>query len=260
MASQIKVDQITDSSGTTAPEFPNGINASNMPGRNKIINGDFRINQRAYVSGTNTTGANQYTLDRWRVVTSGQNVTFTDYLNGLQVTAPAGGIEQVIEDLNIAGGTYVLSWEGNAVGSVNGTVVAKGEPFELPAKTHATVKFTGGTVARVQLEKGEVVTPFEERFIGDELELCQRYFTKTNVHWRWDGSVGGIATASVHVDFATTMRAIPTISVISASNINMTQGGFSATPDGFASMVYFNNGGAIEIRELKTIYWASAEL
>ena len=42
--------------------------------RNVIINGNPTINQRGYVSGTATSGANQYTLDRWRVVTSGPNI------------------------------------------------------------------------------------------------------------------------------------------------------------------------------------------
>jgi hypothetical protein len=50
-------------------------NAGPLSGvRNLVINGNFAINQRAYVSGAATSGANQYTLDRWRVVTSGSAV------------------------------------------------------------------------------------------------------------------------------------------------------------------------------------------
>jgi hypothetical protein len=145
-------------------------------GRNKIINGNFNINQRAYVSGTNTTGANQYTLDRWRVVTSGQNITFVADGNGFTVTAPAGGIEQVIEGINIEGGTYVLNWTGTATAAVNGTARAKGESFTLTANTNATVKFSSGTVGLVQLEAGSVATPFEHRNISTETALCRRYY------------------------------------------------------------------------------------
>jgi hypothetical protein len=65
--------------------------------RNVIINGNPTINQRGYVSGAATSGANQYTLDRWRVVTSGQSISFTNSANVRTVTTPAGGCEQVVD-------------------------------------------------------------------------------------------------------------------------------------------------------------------
>jgi hypothetical protein len=42
-------------------------------GKNKIINGDFRINQRAFTSTTNNS---QYGFDRWRLITN-QTVTYS---------------------------------------------------------------------------------------------------------------------------------------------------------------------------------------
>jgi len=42
-----------------------------LSGRNLIINGSGRINQRGYASGTATSGANQFTLDRdWETYSS----------------------------------------------------------------------------------------------------------------------------------------------------------------------------------------------
>lgn len=228
--------------------------------RNLIINGNFAINQRGYVSGTATTGANQYTLDRWRIVVSGQAATFTALGNGNLVTAPAGGLEQVIEGASIGGGTYVINWVGTATCTVGGTARAKGATFTLTAGTNVTVRFSGGTVDDVQIEPGTVVTAFEARPIGLEVFLCQRYYLRTDVHWRWDGSLGGAATLSVHVDFATPMRAAPTVSVVSSDNTNLTQGGISATVDGFESALVANNGGTIESRILRSIYQATAEL
>lgn len=153
------------------------INGGQLAGmRNLLINGNLAINQRVYVSGTATSGANQYTIDRWRVVTSGQSLTFTASGNGNSMTAPAGGVEQVIEGANIGGGTYVLGWTGTATATVNGTARAKGEVFTLPANTNATVRLIGGTASLVQLEPGGTVTPFEHRPVGMELALCQRYY------------------------------------------------------------------------------------
>ena len=143
--------------------------------RNLFINASGAINQRGYVSGTATTGANQYTLDRWRVVVAGQNLTYTANGNGYILTAPAGGLEQVIEGRNIVDGTYTMSWAGTATATVNGTPVANGGQVALPANTNATARFTDGTVEKPQLELGEA-SPAEIRQIGVELALAQRYF------------------------------------------------------------------------------------
>jgi hypothetical protein len=203
----------------------NGITAANVYGRNLIINGSGRINQRGYTSGTATSGANEYTLDRWRVVTSGQSLTFTGTDAARVMTAPAGGAEQVIEGANIAGGTYVLNWTGTATATVDGNAVAKGGTFTLTANTNATVRFTGGTFSEVQVEAGSVATPFEHRPYGQELALCQRYYTKSYAI----GTVPGTATnvgAFMHpyasgtgnilrqtVPFKVSMRASPTVTI-----------------------------------------------
>jgi hypothetical protein len=189
----VQLTDSTSSTSTTTAATPNAVKtawdladaavpkaAGPLAGmRNLLINGNPIINQRGYVSGTATSGANQYTLDRWRVVTSGQSITFTDSANVRTVTAPAGGIEQVIEGLNILSGTYVLNWTGTATATVNGTSVAKGGTVTLTGGTNCTVRFSGGTFSLPQLEPGTVATPFERRSYGQELSLCQRYFCKT---------------------------------------------------------------------------------
>ena len=146
--------------------------------RNLLINGNPMINQRGYVSGTATTGANEYTLDRWRVVTLGEAISFSDSNNVRTVTAPAGGVEQVIEGLNISSGTYTLSWTGTATATVDGVSVSNGGQVTLTGGTNATVKFSGGTFSLAQLEPGTVATPFEHRNYGDEMTRCQRYYEK----------------------------------------------------------------------------------
>jgi hypothetical protein len=178
--------------------------------RNVIINGNPTINQRGYVSGTATGGANQYTLDRWRVVTSGQNITFTDSANVRTVTAPAGGCEQVVEGASILSGTYTLNWTGTATATVGGSAVAKGGSVTLTGGTNVTVKFSSGTFTLVQLEPGPVATPFEQRPIGTELALCQRYYEVINylpvgITYALNGDTRHFTS------FATTKRVAPTM-------------------------------------------------
>jgi hypothetical protein len=198
--------------------------------RNALINGNPTINQRGYVSGTATTAANQYTLDRWRVVTSGQNISWTDSANVRTVTAPAGGVEQVVEGINLFSGSYVLSWTGTATATVAGSSVANGATVTLVGGVDTTVRFSGGTFALAQLEPGTRSTPFERRSYGQELALCQRYFetsfsssgpaVATNTDntgiCSWGGSGNGSFNTTgyigiMSVPFCVAKRAIPTI-------------------------------------------------
>lgn len=187
--------------------------------RNLIINGNFSVNQRGYISGTATTAANQYTLDRWRVVTSGQAATFTTTGAGRTVTAPSGGIEQVIEGASIGGGTYVINWSGTASCTVNGVSSVKGATFTLTAGSNATVRFSSGTVGDVQVEPGEVATAFELRPAAVELMLCQRYYEKGFSTQEGHGTVG---SGESHTErFATPKRVAPTLTYTSVSSANV---------------------------------------
>lgn len=176
--------------------------------RNLLINSNFSVNQRVYASGTATTSANQYTLDRWRVVVSGQNLTFGAASPDRVVTAPAGGMEQIIEGSNLVGGVYTLSWVGTATATVNGAAISNGgQTAALTAGANATIKFSGGTVDRVQFELGTVATPYERRPITLELILCQRYYLL------FTGGGAGVCTSSgaeYTVNFPVTMRTPPT--------------------------------------------------
>jgi hypothetical protein len=201
--------------------------------RNVIINGNPTINQRGYVSGAATSGANQYTLDRWRVVTSGQSISFTNSANVRTVTTPAGGCEQVVEGASILSGTYTLNWTGTATATVGGTAVAKGGNVTLTGGTNATVRFSSGTFSLVQLEPGPVATPFEQRPIGTELALCQRYYSRTDAYIKMLAAGAVVLdTMQAHFHFPGEMRTTPTLSYLGStigSGLTLT----GITPRGF---------------------------
>jgi hypothetical protein len=193
--------------------------------RNKLLNATFMVNQRQYVSATNTSGSNEFTLDRWKVVTSGQNISFSDSGGVRTVTAPAGGMEEVVEGATLLTGTHTLNWTGTATATVDGNAVAKGGTFSLTAGTDATVRFTGGTVSKPQLEFGDTPTTFESRPITIEMMLCQRYC----VVYSFEG-FGGSTRMIGYVDCYTTtvggqilplpvpMRATPVLSAVGAAS------------------------------------------
>jgi hypothetical protein len=119
--------------------------------RNRIINGDMRIDQRnAGASLTNSTGL-IYTLDRWINQTVGANCTIqrvtgsTGNQYGIRVTGTGAGnlttlLQQRIEDVNIydlASKTVTLSFV--AYGSTSGSISTR---FLYPTATNNYTSFT----------------------------------------------------------------------------------------------------------------------
>lgn len=144
--------------------------------KNRLINPNGIINQRGYVSGTVTTGANEYTLDRWRVITLGEALTFSTTNNKTTFTAPLNGVEQIIEGNNLQSGTFVVSGLLTATCTVDGVAKTNGETFTVVGGTDVSVKFFNGTFELPQIEAGDRVTSFEQRSEDSEFSSCQRYY------------------------------------------------------------------------------------
>ena len=104
------------------------------------------------------------------------SISFSTLGTDNTITCPAGGLGQKVEDLNIAGGTYIISWTGTAACTVDGDAKTNGASVTLTANTQADVIFSSGTLKNPQLEEGAKVTNFEYRNIGSELTMCQRYY------------------------------------------------------------------------------------
>ena len=180
--------------------------------RNVIINGNFQVNQRGYVSGA-AVGTNLYAHDRWKMAASADTYTFATALNVTTVTVPAGKVlRQVIEGVNLQSGTYTLSWEGTAQGKIGaGAYGVSGITGSIVGGTNTTIEFGPGTVSQVQFEAGAIATPFENRPIGTELALCQRYYYRvisdSTAYCFGTGYSPSATSTRVHIVFPVPMRA-----------------------------------------------------
>jgi len=88
-------------------------------------------------------------------------------------------------------------------------------------------------VTGVQLEAGSVATPFEQRFVGTELSLCQRYFTRGRAYQSGYGTVATVDSGAYAViSFPVTMRITPT----AITEISKT---LSGSPVGYSSGVTY---------------------
>ena len=150
--------------------------------KNYIINGKKAVNQRGLTSTDNS-----YNQDRW-------------YKSGVNWFQGIEGNKNLI-----SGKRYTISWDGTATASYyvgtatsatiniqSFTAIENGGSFIVNIATgqNLWIKFTsdsiGSTFNYVQLEEGSVKTPFENRPIGLELSLCQRYF-QSSVEILWSG-------------------------------------------------------------------------
>ena len=226
-----------------------GPNGSAFALRNALFNADFRINQRGYVSAA-TLAAGAYGHDRFKAGASGGDYSFTQLNSSTQVTIASGkSLIQVVEDKNVVGGSYVLSWTGTALARVgvnsatpSGTFVVS--PLLITGQTAGTtmsVEFNAGTLNTAQLELGTVATPFERRPVGLELALCQRYFVKLGPSGafadfcmlNWFSNIRAIGSFTVPVP----MRISPVISFSGAVNL-----WFGENPQGQPTGTFLANG------------------
>lgn len=161
---------------------------------NRIINGSFRVNQRAAASGASLTNG-QYFLDRWYNSSGVASTAATwtgDDVAGRTITlannAAFRGIAQKIEQTNIPAGEYTLAHDGTAqcrAYKSGGSAPAFADgpvTFTSDGSGDWVIEFTNApsgtarTVQNVRVLPGAKSYPFIGRLISEELALCQRYF------------------------------------------------------------------------------------
>jgi len=219
--------------------------------KNVLINPGFTVNQRAYVSGTNISvgsPGNNYAHDRWRAGTGVTNTyTFTQLVSPTQITITNGTFLQTVENANVIGGNYTLSWTGTDQARIGyGTTVAASLPSgsyaaspivisNIPAGDYITVEYNTGTLYEPQLESGTVPTKFEFRQYPIEVVLCQRYFKRIvlngNIYVPIVSSTVGLAPLQYD------MRSTPTFTNTTPIAVNVFGVGLRS-----ATLSYFSGG------------------
>lgn len=187
--------------------------------KNLIVNGRKQVNQRGLTSTDNS-----YNYDNHYKV--GNNWFM------------------FIEELDIeSGSVYTLSWEGAATASYyigsDGRTTIDAKSFAditnggtiIPTMTSGQflwIKFesdsTGSTYNKVQFEKGAIATPFENRSIGLEEMLIERYYEVKDFFA--EGYLTNIGNTQQEFTFRTKKRIAP---IVSNSSITLV-----GTANGFA--------------------------
>lgn len=146
--------------------------------RNKVMNGNFSINQRA-VSGTVSLSAGQYGHDRWKAGSSGCTYTFSTSENVTTLNITSGSLVQVVDGNDLQTGNHVLSWVGTAQGKIgSGSFAASGVTGAATGGANLSIEFNSGTLSKVQLEPGLVATAFEHRSRSVEFDMCLSFFER----------------------------------------------------------------------------------
>jgi hypothetical protein len=113
----------------------------------------------------------------------------------------------------IATGTFTITSTLSRYSAVMSVPAAATTGIEIVFTTGALVASQTLTFDDVQFELGSSPTPFEQRPIGTELALCQRYYIKFDQGKGFIGGAGGNSNSStIGRTFPITMRATPTMS------------------------------------------------
>ena len=238
------VDPTADQDAATKKYVDDNAGGGVAAFKNILINGGFTINQRAYVSAA-ALASGSYGHDRWKAGTGGGDYSFTQLNSPTTITIAANKtLIQVVEDKNVQGGSYTLSWTGTAQGryavdSATPTGAYADSPIAITGQSAGTtmsVEFDDGTLSKVQLEPGTSETEFENLPYDVQLARCLRYTwiinTEANAFQRFGAGYNQTtSTANLIIYPRVPMRAVPSLTYSALSDfVVLYNGNSSNTP------------------------------
>ena len=179
---------------TLADGYTNALWVSNVTAAYAYIGTQFIENGRNLVAGKTMT------LSFYWEPISNTNEAFVQFNYGAAVTLTAFGIPNP----TVAGMkqiTYTFPQNGTS-----------GDDLHVLIHVNKTTIQGEAKIAKLQLEEGNVATPFEQRPYGLELSLCQRYYEASDT--RVEGSLNfAKATLIFALQFKQSKRVIPSMTV-----------------------------------------------
>ena len=220
--------------------------------------GDYVINAQR-IESVYTLSGKTATLSFWAKAGSNKNITTQiRQIFGTGSNSPSS----VVNDFGITTHSLTTSWQKFtttvSIPSISGKTIGTNNNdylelrFWLDAGSNSSAESNSlpnqsGTfdIAQVQLEEGSAATPFEQRPIGVELSLCQRYY------WTFYTTVYNFSYATAASQWLTeplynpvTMRVTPTVTVstssVAGSSNSVTVTAYSTN----ASILYLQASGA----------------
>jgi hypothetical protein len=160
----------------------------------------------------------------------------------------------------IVNGVSLSAIAANTWTKLTVTVTLSGTPsngLELTIHTSAMASGENRLITGVQLEPGPIATPFEQRPIGTELALCQRYFCSTIFNNRFHAAGASHINESA-IYWPVQMRAAPTVTLNTTNIVNATAIASNSSVNGARSELVAVAAG--DARLLMAPVTASAEL
>ena len=227
-------------------EFQNSLRVTVTTADTSIAAGDYAaLGQRIEGFNVRDLIGRTFTLSFW-VRSSKTGIHCVSFRNSgfdrsfvVEYTISAAGTWEY-KTVTISGGliTAGANWNWTTgVGVIINWALAAGSTFQTTAGAWQTGNFLATAnqvncldtidnifaITGVQLEVGEVATPFEHRSYGTELALCQRYF-EAGTLYGWGTATGAAQHRVAAIRYLVSKRVVPTV--------------------GFASLVYSNSSAA----------------
>ena len=272
--------QLSDSTSTTSSVLaatPTAVKSAydlaNAASVNLLLNSNFALNQRAYVSAANL-ASGTYGFDRWKSNYTNTTLTFTASTQGQSLTINAsGGLQQVIEQGLVPAGTYTLAWTGTATGRVynsGGTppsYAASPITFTADGTANVVVEFTAvsttKTLSKVQFNLGTNTTwSLATPTLQTELAACQRYFARYNADTGYcPYAIAETSTATIAyavLPYVVSMRVIPSATFSAAGTFALGAGGTNFTATAISSSSQSTKALQIQVTTAGTMIPGSA--
>ena len=192
---------------------------------------EFNIGQR--IEDVRTFAGQTITISVWMKSDANRTVGVKEFQN-----FGTGG--STFASMSLGNFNVTTSWQRfsvtTTVPSISGKTIGTGSnftiEFSLPASNQTTDMWG------MQVEKGTIATPFEQRPIGLETMLCQRYYEELNLSFsRWYGA--NVAASgdrgTINYPFSVQKRITPNVTIKSGATTGV--GGWKAETGG-----YFTDG------------------